>query len=96
MTATLALFGAAVIFAGQTPDAVNLGVGLLLTCVGVGQFLTQLLLIKPLVQRFGERRLVVIGTFLARRWRCWLMAVLDLADPGGRVADCCSRSRPAS
>lgn len=61
LTSTLALFGAAVIFAGQPADSVNLGVGLLLTCVGVGQFLTQLLLIKPLVQRFGERRLVVFG-----------------------------------
>ncbi len=63
MTSTLALFGAAVIFARESPDTVNLGVGLLLTCVGVGQFLTQLFLIKRLVPRFGERRLVLIGTF---------------------------------
>ncbi len=64
LTATLALFGEAVIFAGQSPDAINLGVGLLLACIGMGQFLTQLLLIKPLVQRYGERRLVVLGSFL--------------------------------
>ncbi len=64
LTSTLALFGEEVIFSGQTMDAVNLGVGLLLTCIGVGQFLTQLLLIKPLVKRFGERRLVVTGTLL--------------------------------
>lgn len=64
MTSTLALFGEAVIFVGQSPDAVNLGVGLLLACVGVGQFFTQLFLIKRLVPRYGERRLVVFGTIL--------------------------------
>jgi MFS family permease len=63
MTSTLALFGAAVIFAGESTDTINLGVGILLTCVGFGQFFTQLFLIKPLVGRFGERRLVVFGTF---------------------------------
>jgi DHA1 family tetracycline resistance protein-like MFS transporter len=63
MTSTLALFGAAVIFANQPADAINLGVGILLACVGFGQFFTQLFLIKPLVARFGERRLVVFGTF---------------------------------
>ena len=75
MTATLALFGAAVIFANQSPDAVNLGVGLLLTCVGVGQFLTQLFLIKPMVKRYGERRLVVAGV-LFRGVALLMMAVL--------------------
>lgn len=64
MTSTLALFGEAVIFAGQSADAVNLGVGLLLACVGVGQFVTQLVLLKRLVPRYGERRLVVVGIFL--------------------------------
>ncbi len=75
MTATLALFGAAVIFAKESPDAVNLGVGLLLTCVGVGQFLTQLFLIKPMVRRYGERRLVVTGV-LFRGVALLMMAVL--------------------
>jgi MFS family permease len=63
MTSTLALFGEAVIFVNETPERVQLGVGALLVCVGVGQFFTQLFLIKPLVGRFGERRLVVFGTF---------------------------------
>jgi MFS family permease len=75
MTSTLALFGAAVIFIGQSPDSVNLGVGLLLTCVGVGQFVTQLVLIKPMVKRYGERRLVVVGT-LFRALSLLAMAVL--------------------
>ncbi len=82
LTATLALFGAAVIFAGQSADAVNLGVGLLLTCIGVGQFLTQLLLIKPLVQRFGERRLVFFGAFL-RGLAMLLMSILIKPVPEG-------------
>ncbi len=64
LTSMITLFGEDVIFAGQTPDAVNVGVGILLTCVGVGQFLTQLVLIKPAVERFGERRLVIIGLSL--------------------------------
>ncbi len=75
MTSTLALFGSAVIFANQTPEAVNLGVGLLLACVGVGQFLTQLFLIKRMVPRYGERRLVVVGTFF-RAVALLLMAIL--------------------
>lgn len=74
MTSTLALFGAAVIFAGATTEAVNLGVGLLLACIGVGQFLTQLFLIRRMVQRYGERRLVVLGTFF-RALALLLMAV---------------------
>jgi DHA1 family tetracycline resistance protein-like MFS transporter len=64
LTSMITLFGEDVIFAKQTPEAVNVGVGILLTCIGVGQFLTQLVLIKPAVQRFGERRLVVIGLTL--------------------------------
>ncbi len=64
LTSMITLFGEDVIFAGQTPDAVNLGVGILLTCIGIGQFLTQLVLIKPSVERFGERRLVVFGLIM--------------------------------
>lgn len=64
LTSMITLFGEDVIFAGQTPEAVNVGVGILLTCIGVGQFLTQLVLIKPSVERFGERRLVIIGLTL--------------------------------
>lgn len=61
---TFALFGAAVIFAGQSAQMTNLGVGLLLTAVGVGQFVTQLLLIQPLVRRLGEQKLVLGGAVL--------------------------------
>ncbi len=64
LTSMITLFGEDVIFAGQSASAVNVGVGILLTCIGVGQFMTQLVLIKPAVQRFGERRLVIIGLLL--------------------------------
>lgn len=61
---TFALFGEAVLFTGQTPQEISLGVGLLLTAIGVGQFLTQLFLIQRLVKRWGEANLVVIGDVL--------------------------------
>lgn len=64
LQSTIALYGDHVLFAGQGERAVNLGVGLMLTGIGIGQFVTQLVLIRPLVDRFGERRLVVIGAFL--------------------------------
>lgn len=62
--ATIALFGEEVVFVGYTEREVNLGVGLMLTGIGVGQFITQLVLLRPLVERFGERRLVVVGAVL--------------------------------
>ncbi len=64
LTSMITLFGEDVIFANQSASAVNVGVGILLTCIGVGQFMTQLVLIKPAVARFGERRLVIIGLTL--------------------------------
>lgn len=61
---TFALFGEEVLFAGNTPQQANLGVGLLLTAIGVGQFFTQLVLIQRLVRRYGEHKLVIMGTVL--------------------------------
>lgn len=61
--ATLALYSEEVLFAGQRAETINLGVGLMLTGIGVGQFMTQLFLLHRLVPRVGERRLVVIGAF---------------------------------
>lgn len=62
--ATFALYAAAVLFPGAGIDATNMGVGLLLTVVGLGQFVTQTWLIHPLKQRFGDARLVILGTLL--------------------------------
>lgn len=58
---TFALYGEAVLFQDYSPEMVTLGVGLLLTAVGLGQFTTQMFLLRPLLARFGEYRLVIIG-----------------------------------
>lgn len=58
---TFALYSDHVIFPGSTPGEVSLYIGLFLGLLGLMQVVTQLALIKPLVTRFGERRLLVIG-----------------------------------
>jgi MFS family permease len=63
LQSTLALFGEAVVFAESPASQQSLGVGLLLTGIGVGQLVTQLFFLRPLVKRYGERRLVVAGAF---------------------------------
>jgi MFS family permease len=62
--ATFALYAAAILFRGTSADATNLGVGLLLAAVGLSQFVTQTWLIHPLKRRFGDARLVILGTLL--------------------------------
>jgi MFS transporter, DHA1 family, tetracycline resistance protein len=62
--ATFALYAAAVLFRGAGLNTTNLGIGLLLAMVGMGQFITQTWLIHPLKERFGEARLVVLGNLL--------------------------------
>ena len=64
MQAIFALYAAAVLFRGESVDATNLGVGLLLAMVGLGQFATQTWLIRPLKERFGDARLVILGNLL--------------------------------
>jgi multidrug resistance protein len=64
LQAVFALYAAAVLFAGLPPDSINLGVGMLFATIGLGQFITQLWLIKPLKARFGDARLVIIGSML--------------------------------
>lgn len=64
LQSTFALFGEAVLFAGYSERVVNLGVGLLLGTTGLGQFLTQMFLLKPLLRRFGDARLALIGTVI--------------------------------
>jgi len=64
LTSTIAMYGEHVIFAGQPLDMIHLGNGLMLTGFGFGQIFTQFVLVKPLVKRFGEHRLVVIGAVL--------------------------------
>lgn len=64
LQSTLPLFGEAVLFAEHSDAMQNFGVGLLLTSIGIGQLATQLFLLRPLVRRYGERRLVVTGAFI--------------------------------
>jgi MFS transporter, DHA1 family, tetracycline resistance protein len=62
LQSTFALFSDAVLFRGYSDEATNLGVGILLAVVGMGQFITQVRLIGPLKRRFGDTRLVILGT----------------------------------
>ncbi len=64
LQATFALYSDAVLFAGQSPQAVTLGVSILLAIVGLGQFLTQSFLLRPALKRFDEARLVIVGLIL--------------------------------
>jgi DHA1 family tetracycline resistance protein-like MFS transporter len=64
LQATFALYGEAVLFAGLDDSLINLGVGLTLAMVGIGQVFTQVVLLKRMVKRFGDARLVVLGTIL--------------------------------
>ena len=74
LQSTFALFGEAVLFPGD-PDQAQLGVGLLLATIGVGQIFTQIYLVKRLVKRFGDEGLVVVGSIV----RSISMFVLVLA-----------------
>ncbi len=62
--AVFALFGEAVLFSDWDAESVGLGVGLILTGVGLSQFLTQTTLIRPALARFGELRLIQFGIVL--------------------------------
>lgn len=61
---TFALYGEAVLFKGYSEQTALLGIGLLLTIVGLGQFFTQTFLIGRALKRFDEAWLVIIGTIL--------------------------------
>jgi DHA1 family tetracycline resistance protein-like MFS transporter len=60
LQSTFALFGEAVLFADK-PEQAEMGVGLLLAMIGVGQIFTQLFLIKWLIKRFGDSPIILIG-----------------------------------
>jgi len=64
LQSTIALYAEEELFRGAGEQTINLGVGLMLTCIGIGQFITQIALLRPALRRFGERRLIVIGDLL--------------------------------
>jgi DHA1 family tetracycline resistance protein-like MFS transporter len=61
LQATFALYGGAVLFAGYSEEATNIGIGLLLAVIGLTQFITQLFILRRLLARYGEAVMVVVG-----------------------------------
>ena len=64
LQATFALYSEAVLFRGYSEQATNLGIGLLLTVVGMAQFFTQTVLLPRALRRYNEAALVILGTLL--------------------------------
>jgi DHA1 family tetracycline resistance protein-like MFS transporter len=61
LQATFSLYGEAVLFKGYTEQMATIGVGVMLTIVGVGQVVTQTTLLPRALKNFDEAWLVVIG-----------------------------------
>ena len=64
LAGTFSLYSSRVLFAGQPADVVVRNVGLIMTVLGLVQVLAQVVLLKPLVSRLGERKLVLLGSLL--------------------------------
>jgi DHA1 family tetracycline resistance protein-like MFS transporter len=77
LQATFALYGMNVWFAGYDPKIADLGVGLLLSVIGIGQAFTQFFLLRRWIERFGEGGLVVIGN-LFRMIAFYLIAIVTM------------------
>lgn len=85
LQATFALFGEAVLFADFSQSMVNLGIGILLTLVGVGQVTTQIWLLPQALKRFPEPWLVILG-LLSRATGLLIFAALATPILGGVAA----------
>jgi DHA1 family tetracycline resistance protein-like MFS transporter len=77
LQSTFALYGDAVLFAGASDQMTNLGIGLLLAVVGVGQFATQFWLIRPMKHRFGDALLVILGLLIRSAGLILYVAILS-------------------
>lgn len=64
LQSTFALYGDAILFSGYDQAATDLGIGLLLSTIGLAQFLTQVVVLKPLLKYLSDAPLVVLGCFL--------------------------------
>lgn len=62
LPATFALYADRVLFPDTEPNRVQLYIGLMLTFNGLMTVVTQVGLLRPLVVRLGEQRLLIIGT----------------------------------
>lgn len=72
---TFAIYGQDILFAGKDEATVNLGVGLMLGVVGLGQTLTQTLLLRPLLRRYGDAPLVLGGTLIRTFSQFWYVFI---------------------
>jgi MFS transporter, DHA1 family, tetracycline resistance protein len=61
LQSTFALYAERVVFPGQGSRVVARNVGLMLTFLGLISVLTQAFFIRPLVEQFGERKVILIG-----------------------------------
>ncbi len=75
MQSTFALYAEARLFPGLDDRTIDLGVGMLLAAVGLGQLLTQTFLLRPLLRRYGEIGLVTMGT-ISRAFAMLLYAIV--------------------
>jgi len=64
LAGTFSLYGDRVLFAGQPAAAVVRNVGLIQALLGLVMVLTQVAVLKPLVSRLGESRLVLLGSLV--------------------------------
>jgi DHA1 family tetracycline resistance protein-like MFS transporter len=62
LPATFALYAERVLFPDADPNRVQLYIGLMLAFNGLMSVLTQVRILRPLVVRLGEQRLLIIGT----------------------------------
>lgn len=61
LPATFSLYADHVWLADEQADRVQLSIGLMLTFNGIVQVITQLFLIRPLIRRFSERTVLLVG-----------------------------------
>ena len=87
LQATFALYGNAVLFAGYSEQMVNLGIGILLMLVGVGQFTTQVFILPRLLKQFEEPWIVAAG-LIVRSFGLFIFAALAMP-LFGAVASLC-------
>ncbi len=77
LPATFSLFADHVVFAqAANQDRITLYIGLMLAFLGIAQVITQLRLVRPLVEKYGERRLLILGDVVLLV-SFWLLAVFS-------------------
>ena len=62
LQATFALYGEDVIFVDYSDQIISIGIGLLLSAVGISQVITQTLILPRMLKRFNETTVILIGT----------------------------------